>query len=330
MIDVGRRDARRGIRRATRVVGDSGAQARERVIVVMRPIVAYAPHLDVAGLSMAAFVVVLSIFAGARFIAAPPWDIPAFDAFAYWATREGLNYATAEQGRTGVYLYSPAFAQVIAPLTALPLAQFAGIWTLIVALPLLWLAGRYALVLGLLPPVAMSVALGQLDIAFAVVAVVGLRWPAVWALPILTKVTPGVGIVWFVVRHEWHALGTAVGATLAIAVASAALDPAGWVGWFAMLTRLDFPAIGGGLLLLPIDLWARLPAAGLLVAWGARTDRHWTIPVGMCLALPTVFVNSPTILIALLPLLPAVSRTPAGRWLRGASPRIAVSVVAAA
>ena len=42
----------------------------------------------------------------------------------------------------------------------------------------------------------------------------------------------------------------------------------------------------------------RLPLAALLVAWGARTDRRWVLPVGICLALPTIWLNSPTILVA--------------------------------
>ena len=46
-----------------------------------------------------------------------------------------------------------------------------------------------------------SVALGQLDLLFALVTIVGLRWPAAWALPILTKVTPGVGLIWFLVHN---------------------------------------------------------------------------------------------------------------------------------
>ena len=286
-----------------------------------RSVAAHLSRLDRERLSIGGFVVALTVFAGARFVAASPWDIPAFDAYAYWSTRDGLDYATAAEGRTGAYLYSPAFAQLIAPLTVLPLATFAGIWTLALALPLVWLAGRYALPLALLPPVAMSIGLGQLDIAFAAVAVVGLRWPWAWALPLLTKVTPGIGILWFLVRGEWRAVSIAVGATLAIGLGSAILDPAGWAGWFGMLARLEFPVLGGGLIFLPVDLWIRLPVSVAVVTWGARTDRQWTIPVAMVLALPTIFVNSPTILVALVPLLAAGPRTPAGRWLRGARSR---------
>lgn len=272
-------------------------------------------------MAMAAFVVVMGVFVGLRLFSVGPWTWPAFDLWAYWLTRDGLDYATARQGLTGAYLYSPAFAQAISSLTALPWPVFAAAWTALAALPLLWLAGRWALLLLVTPPVFISVLSGQLDLAFAVVALVGLRWPAVWALPILTKVSPGIGLVWFLVRGEWRQLGIALGATAAIAGVSAALAPEAWAGWLAMLGRMDFPDLGGYLVYLPLPLWLRLAAAAALVAWGARTDRRWVLPVAMMLALPTVWLNAPTILVALLPLSALGADTPAAAWLRGGSTR---------
>jgi hypothetical protein len=273
-------------------------------------------RLDLDRLASAAFVVVIMVFAGARTFGLSPWDGRGVDLYAYWTTRDGLDYATAHMGDTGAYLYSPVFAQVISPLTSLPWRVFAGVWTLLAAAPLLWLAGRYAIVLLLLPPIAMSVLLGQLDLVFAAAVVAGFRWPALWALPIVTKITPGVGLVWFLVRREWRSLGLAAAATLVVVAASAALDPGGWIAWVEMLRRMEFPVLGGNLIFLPVPLWIRLPVAVGLIAWGALTDRHWTVPVGVCLALPTVWLNSPAILVAILPLVAAGARTPAGKWLR--------------
>jgi hypothetical protein len=276
---------------------------------------------DLSRLAVVSSVLLLAIFVGSRLLGSYPWTAPIFDLHAYWLTRDGLDYASARPGETGAYLYSPAFAQVIAPLASLPWPIFAGVWTALAAAPILWLAGPWAVVLGLLPPVLLSIAQGQLDLAFALVAVVGFRWPAAWALPILTKVTPGVGLVWFLVRREWRPLAIALGSTAAVVAASAVLDPAAWGGWIEMLRRMEFPRLVGGLLFLPVDLWIRLVVVTLLVAWGARTDRRWTVPVGVCLALPEVWINAPTILVALLPLAAAGARTPAGRWLRTAEPR---------
>lgn len=275
-------------------------------------------RLDLGRLASAAFVVVVAAFAGLRALNVDPWAMPAYDVYAYWATRDGFDYSAARQGDTGAYLYSPVFAQLIAPLTALPWPLFAGVWTAVVAAPLLWLAGRSAILLVVLPPVFMSVALGQLDLPFAAVTLVGLRWPAVWVLPILTKVTPGIGLLWFLVRREWRSLWLALIATVVLAGVSASLDRDGWAGWLAMLRRAEFPELGGGLWFLPVALWIRLPAAAALIAWGAATDRRWVLPVGVLLSLPTVWLNSPTILIALLPLLAAGAGTPAGAWVRSA------------
>lgn len=283
---------------------------------------------DLGPLMMPAFVVLVAVFSGLRLLGVDPWDMPAYDVYAYWATRDGFDYAIARQGDTGAYLYSPAFAQVIAPLTALPWQVFAGLWTALIAAPLLWLAGRYAVLAIFLPPVLMSIALGQLDLLFAAVAIVGLRWPAVWVLPLLTKITPGVGLVWFLARGEWRSLGIALGATLAIVAASAAMDPDGWAAWLAMIARMEFPALGGGLWFLPVPLLVRLPVTAALIAWGARTDRPWVLPIGVSLALPTVWVNTPTILVALLPLAAAGAHTPAGAWLRAPTRTRARAVLA--
>ncbi len=275
-----------------------------------------AGRIDLRRLAIPSFVVVVAVFSGLRLLSVEPWAMPAYDVYAYWTTRDGFDYAATRPGATGAYLYSPVFAQLIAPLTALPWPVFAGVWTALIAAPLIWLAGRYAIALLILPPVFMSVALGQLDILFAVVVLLGRRWPAVWALPILTKVTPGIGLLWFLIRGEWRSLAIALVATLAVAAASAALDPAGWAGWLAMLMRMDFPELGGDLWFLPLPLGFRLLVAAALIAWGAATDRRWVLPVGVLLSLPIVWLNSPTILVALLPLAAAGARTPAGAGLR--------------
>jgi len=279
-------------------------------------------RIDFGRFAVPAFLVVLVVFAGLRWLAVEPWALPAFDSYAYWLTRDGIDYSVTHPGATGAYLYSPAFAQLISPLTAMSWPAFAAVWTLLIAAPLAWLAGRGALAIIVLPPVFMSIALGQLDLAFAVVVLLGLRWPGLWALPILTKLTPGIGLLWFVVRGEWRSLGIALVATAAVVAASVAVDPVAWGGWLAMLVRMEFPKLGGDLWFLPLPLAFRLFVAAALIAWGAATDRRWVLPVGVCLSLPTVWLNSPTILIAILPMVAAGARTPAGAWLRRAVPSV--------
>jgi hypothetical protein len=252
-----------------------------------------------------------------------PWNEKLFDLWAYWSTRSGFDYANARPGVSGAYLYSPAFAHLISPLTALPLPVFTAVWTGLLAAVLGWLAGWRAFFIGVLAPVTMSIAIGQTDLLMAAAIVLGFRWPAAWFLPILTKVTPGIGLVWFAARREWRQLSIALGATFAIVAISWAIDPRAWQGWIAMLLRFDFPTSSNGVFL-PVPVWVRLPLVAILIAWGARTDHRWVLPVGVCLSLPTVWLNTPTILVGLLPLLAIGATTPAGRWLRGESSGLAL------
>ena len=248
------------------------------------------------------FLVLIGVLVAFRLFAVYPWNEYVFDLHAYWITRGGVDYANQHAGPAGTYLYSPAFAQAIRPLTILPLPLFAAIWTSIGAALLIWLTGRRVLLIALIPPVLITLVQGQLDIAFAAVAVLGLRWPALWVLPLLTKITPGIGIVWFLARREWRQLVIALGATLGVMAVSFVLDQGGWASWAAMLLRAEFPH-DPQLVYLDVPLTIRLPIALAVIVWGARTNRTWTIPVAMTLAMPIIWANSVTILVALIPLL---------------------------
>ncbi len=271
--------------------------------------------------AIAAAILVTVIFAAARLLEIYPWNERIFDLWAYWSTRSGFDYASAHPGVSGEYLYSPAFAHLIAPLTALSLPAFTAVWTGLLVATLGWLTGWRAFFIGVLAPVTMSIAIGQTDLLMAAAIVLGFRWPAAWLFPIITKVTPGIGLLWFAVRREWRQLFIALGATFAVVALSWAVDPVAWQGWIAMLLRFDFPTAANGVFL-PVPAWVRLPLVALLIAWGARTDRRWVLPVGVCFSLPTVWLNTPTILIAILPLVAAGATTPAARWLREEWPAV--------
>jgi hypothetical protein len=150
----------------------------------------------------------------------------------------------------------------------------------------------------------------------AAAVVIGFRWPAAWVIPFITKVTPGIGVLWFAFRREWRAFWIATGATAAVVGVSVLLDPAAWLGWLEMLFRLQFPKPSDGVQL-PVPVWVRLPLVVALLWWGARSDRRWTLPFAVCFALPTVWINTPTILVACLPLVDWAADAPAGRWVRG-------------
>src|SRR5690349_9594606 len=91
----------------------------------------------------------------------PPWDDKILDLHAYWITRFGYNYAASNPFMIGAYLYSPVFAQVLTPLTAMSFPLFAGIWTLIIVLTYVWLTGRWAMPFLFSIAIALELYLGQ-------------------------------------------------------------------------------------------------------------------------------------------------------------------------
>src|SRR5436190_127922 len=132
------------------------------------------------------------------------------DSHAYWLTGHRADLYGAAPAQPDAYLYSPAFAQVIRPLTWLPWPIFAGVWftaelTLVAWLlrPLSW--GWRIPLLALCIP---ELYLGNVHILFALVLVLGFRRPGLWAIPLLTKLTPAVGLVWFAAQLQWRNLAT--------------------------------------------------------------------------------------------------------------------------
>ena len=247
-----------------------------------------------------------------------PWTLPGLDMHAYWQSRGPIDYGAYGPFIIGAYLYSPAFAHAIAPLTALSWPAFAAAWTGILFLALAWLAGRWSLPLLLFSvAVPLELMLGQVDILIAAAIVVGFRYPAAWSLPLLTKVAPGIGLLWFVFRREWRNLLVALSATAAIAGASALLAPDAWRGWLDLLFRSFGEPQPVMWAYLAVPLWLRLPPAILILWWGARTDRYWTVPFAAFLAMPILWANIGCILLACIPLTGTFGMTPARAWLFG-------------
>ena len=268
------------------------------------------------------FIILSVVFVALRLFAVEPWA-DSVDAYAYWTTRDGSFYDAATTGRIGAYLYSPAFAQLLAPLVWLPIAVFTAFWTALNAVSLWFLLRRWALPSLLFLPIAFEIISGNVHLLYAVAIVVGFRWPAVWALLFLTKVTPGVGVVWFLVRREWRSLAIALGATAAIAAVSFLLDQASWRQWIDLL-RADASGAGNAAFstvgwYVPIALAPRLVAAVAITAFAGLTDRRWLVPVAVALAMPVLWANALAVLAAVVPLWQADrSRVPgAGRTIGG-------------
>ena len=262
------------------------------------------------------FVVVAVVLVALRLFGRDPWTPWVLDMHTYWATGAGVSYAESNPYVIGAYLYAPAFAQAVFWLTTLPWPWFAALWTAAIAAAYIWLVGRWAFPLLLLTvAVALELYLGQVDIFIAAAVVIGFRYPVAWVFPLLTKVAPGIGLLWFVVRREWRNLAIAVGSTIVVAGLSAWLAPALWHDWWELLRRsiMDRQVVEGAYLAVPV--WVRLPFAVAIIAWGARTDRHWTVPIGILLAMPILWINVFTLLVAVVPLREEFGLTPARAWL---------------
>lgn len=222
------------------------------------------------------------------------------DSHAYWSAWRGEMYDAAPATRDA-YLYSPAFAQLLWPLAQLPWQAFAVIWALGATAAIVWLAagaGRtWAVPLFLLG--TFEILTGNVNWVLAVVAVLGLRLPGAWTVALLTKVTPALGPIWFLARGEWRQLFTAIAWAATVIALSVTISPDLWRQWGDFLTTHAGSGSGQvGSALLP-PLWVRLPAVVALVVWGARTDRVWTLPVGMALSSPVSGIGQLVVLLAI-------------------------------
>jgi hypothetical protein len=227
------------------------------------------------------------------------------DARCYWQASLADPYVHSDWNDPIAYVYSPAFRQLISPLVALPWQAFVAVWTFLLLAAVRFLTGPRLLVAGLLVPfTAMEVAGGNVSLLLAAAIVLGFRWPWTWSLVLLTKITPGIGLLWFAVRREWRSLAIALAATAAITAASFALAPGLWSDWVEVVTANLASGRTGTWASLPVPLWIRAPIAVAIVVWGARTDRRWTVPVAAMLALPALWYGGISMLLAVIPLLP--------------------------
>jgi hypothetical protein len=231
------------------------------------------------------------------------------DARWYWSADPNNLYPHPELLQQNGYNYSPAFELVVGWGRLLPFEVFVAIWRAILLVVFVWLAGPLAVLVLFAPPVAAEINAGNIQILLAASIVVGFRpgaWPAAWAFVLLTKVTPGVGLLWFALRRRWGQLAVALGVTAVIFAVTFAIWPERWLAWFGLIAQgSPAPVPPYNLPLLP-----RLLAAIVVVAIGAWRGWRWPVVVGATLALPAFYTISPSMLVGVLPF----AREAAGRW----------------
>jgi hypothetical protein len=259
------------------------------------------PGLIVAG---AVFVVaqIMGTAAGQPFAA--------YDVHSYWLAG-GSEHPYANTIASGFddsvnlykYRYPPPLAQIFVVLHLIPFPLVAGLWIGMLYAIALVLGGRWAPFVLLFPPTLAELYLGNVNLLIALAIVVGIRWPAAWAVVILTKMTPGIGVLWFAFRREWRSLAIALGATAAVTAVSFALNPAWWSEFRDAMSVQASGAIDVPAAAIQVSLPVRLVLAVVILAFGARTDRAWLVPVAATIAAPALWWNVFVILVACVPLL---------------------------
>ncbi len=221
------------------------------------------------------------------------------DALAYWSADLDSLYEGA-LGEPGAFLYSPAVAQALQPFRLLPYPVFYALYLAVNGYVLWRLRVLWALAL---PPVALDLLNGNLHVLYAGMIVLALRHPGAWSFGILTKITPGIGVLWHAVRGEWRAVGVALGVTAGIVAVSALFAPHLWLDWFALLAA-NAGSTPDWAIAIPL-VW-RVPVALAVTLIAARSDRAWLLPVAVMLALPGLWITAPAVLVA-MPRLAAVA-----------------------
>lgn len=223
-----------------------------------------------------------------------------FDARAYWGfPRDPIYAGSGTANGYTIYRYSPAFIPILQLFTLIPWPVFAALWAALLFAIYLWMSGRSWLPLLAFPPILFELYMGNIHLLLAAAVVLGFRWPAAWSFVLLTKVTPGIGLLWFAVRREWRSLAIALGATLAIVAVGVVVAPAAWAGWLRSL-RETSPSVSDNVIAIP--LLVRLVASASLVVFGALTNRRWTVVVATTLALPTLWTHGLAALVGVVAL----------------------------
>lgn len=219
-----------------------------------------------------------------------------FDIASYWGVTldDPYRHAFGPIDEFLAFRYSPPIAFLVAPLHGLPLDVVGYAFTILLFAALAFLAGRYSLAVLAFPPVVISIWQGNIDLLIAASVAIGVRRPAAWSFGILTKITPGLGLLWFAVRREWRSLAIALGVTAAIAVPTFLVRPDLWSRWLAALLQ-DNPSLSAyG----PFSLPARLAVAAILVVYAARTNRAWILGIAIALAQPAIVLRGLAVAVA--------------------------------
>ena len=200
------------------------------------------------------------------------------DSHAYWLALQRDDLYLAGPTELDAYLYSPLFAQLLIPLGMLTWPAFQGIWLAAGIGATLWLVKplplRWAVPAAL--TASTDLIIGNIYVFLAVTIALAVRAPYVWIFGILTKITPGVGLIWMLARREYRAVMHVGVAVVVLIGISAAADPRAWADWIELLATSK----SGDPTFIP-----RCVLAVGLAIWGARRHPAW-LAVAVTVATP--------------------------------------------
>lgn len=215
-------------------------------------------------------------------------DAKPVDAWMYWTT--DLSNLYGPWSHDNPYVYPPPLAMAANALHVVGWPLVIGVWTFVLfastAIGRWWAVLFVGIGLVLWPFVGfhhpmrfpfMWPLIGNIGALLPALVILGLRRPWLWSIVAVTKVMPAIGALWFAFRGEWRSFGIAVAASLAIVAATFAIAPNLWLDWFAFATstsEADSP-----LPVVPVPFPARVGMSLLLLWWGARSNRVWTVPL---------------------------------------------------
>jgi hypothetical protein len=229
---------------------------------------------------------------------------PPVDASAYWlaGTSTDLYPAAWSEVKNGYLFYPPPIAQISTLLQPIGWGAFVTILTTGIFASVWYCAGRWSLLLlaigvpylafGVGPPEAFGflgyALIGNLQWIIAALTIAALRYPALWSLVLVTKVTTAIGWWWHVLRGEWRAAAIGAVASVAVIGVSFLLAPHLWFE-FAEFSLRNATMADPPMAMFPIPLGLRLVTGLVVLVWGARTSRAWTVPFVVGWSLPALY-----------------------------------------
>ena len=233
------------------------------------------------------------------------------DALAYWraghAILDGTPLYAGDAGSTSAYLYSPLFAQVVAPLTFLPSVAFVWLWRLLEAACLRVAIGswtRAGIAILVFPPVIIELAYWNVNLVIAAVCALAMRGlVAPWSLPIVVKAA-GLPLAPLALVANPRSAVRSGAVALAIVAVSVVLAPALWSAYLDFLSTAQEPTWWTNLSR-GIPLALRFIVAMGLGLLAIRWRR--VAPLAVLMGLPIVWLSALSILVATVAPIPRVA-----------------------